>query len=78
MTLNLFTLQDPASAAVLHVAIDPGRNVPDLQWLLGPMEDTDVTIQLDPNHLLEGVDVEAARRAVTDYGWTVFGSGFVL
>lgn len=77
MLLELRKLQDQSSDAILYVAIDPDRNVPDLQWLLGPMEETDATIHLDPNVPLEGVDVESARFAVMDYGWTVLGSGYV-
>lgn len=77
MILNLFALQDLASAATLHVAIDPNRFVPDLQSLLGPMEATNTTLHLDPTVPLDGVDVGAARLAVMDYGWTVLGSDVV-
>lgn len=77
MILNLFALQDRASTATLHVAIDPNRFVPDLQSLLGPMEDSNTTLNLDPTVSLEGVDMNAATLAVMDYGWTVLGSGFV-
>ena len=77
MKVELLKLQDTSSDAILHVAIDPNCNVPDLQWLLGPMEETDTTIDLDPSIPLEGADVESARLAVMDYGWAVLGAGYV-
>ena len=77
MKVKLFKLQDNESDATLHVAIDSNRNVPDLQWLLGRMEETETTIYLDPGVPLEGVDVEYARLAVMDYGWTVLGADYV-
>lgn len=76
MNVKLLKLQDTSSDAILHVAIDQNRNVPDLQWLLGRMEETETTIDLDPGVPLEGVDVEYARLSVMDYGWTVLGSGY--